>query len=73
MNEADLSERERDCMRLLADGLSDERIAERLGIAARTVRFHIDKAKRTLGATSRAHMIAMALRANLLSLSVFVT
>ena len=73
MNETQLSERELSCLRLLADGHSDEDIAERLGIAARTVRFHIDKAKRALNASSRAHMIAVALRANLLSMVLCVT
>ena len=73
MNARELNERERECLRLLAEGHSDEDIAARLGIAARTVRFHIDKAKRALGASSRAHMIAVALRANLLSLALCVT
>ncbi|MBI1212302.1 MAG: hypothetical protein GC190_12620 [Alphaproteobacteria bacterium] len=67
MNLPQLAERDRQCLRLLADGYKDEDIATRLGIAARTVRFHIDKVKRAFGATSRVHMIALAIRANMLS------
>lgn len=73
MSLPELAERDRECLRLLADGHKDEDIASRLGIAARTVRFHIDKVKRSFGATSRVHMIAMALRANLLSLALYVS
>ena len=68
----ELNERERECLRLLADGFDDEYIGERMGLAARTVRFHIDKAKRHLGASSRVHMIALALRANLISVAMCV-
>jgi DNA-binding CsgD family transcriptional regulator len=67
-----LNERERACLRLLAEGHSDEHIGQHLGIAARTVRFHIDKAKRALGANGRVHMMALALRANLLSFTMCV-
>jgi DNA-binding CsgD family transcriptional regulator len=72
MSLPELNERERECLRLLAEGYDDEYIAERLGLAARTVRFHVDKAKRQLGATSRVHMMALALRANLISWAVCV-
>lgn len=67
-----LNDRERECLRLLADGHDDEYIAQQMGLAARTVRFHIDKAKRSLGATSRVHMMALALRANLISVALCV-
>ena len=73
MTSPELNERDRECLRMLADGHKDEQIASQLGIAARTVRFHIDRIKRSFGATSRVHMMAMALRANLLSLVLCVT
>ena len=73
MSLPELAERDRQCLRLLADGHKDEDIASQLGIAARTVRFHIDKVKRSFNATSRVHMIAMAIRANLLSVLVYLT
>jgi two-component system nitrate/nitrite response regulator NarL len=73
MSLPELSDRDRECLRMLADGHKDEHIASHLGIAARTVRFHIDRIKRSFNATSRVHMIALALRANLLSLVLCVT
>ena len=61
-----LSVRELECLRLLAQGESNFAIATQLAISARTVRFHVDRAKRVLKAKNRVHMIALALRANLL-------
>lgn len=61
-----LSPRERECLRLLAQGESDSSVGARLSISSRTVRFHVDRAKHVLNAKNRVHMIALALRANLL-------
>ena len=53
-----LSDRERDCLAFLADGRRDQEIADLLGITQTTVRFHIDNARRKLGARNRTQAIA---------------
>jgi DNA-binding CsgD family transcriptional regulator len=57
-----LSARERETLRLVAEGLDDGLIAERLNVSRSTAHFHVENAKRRLGATSRAHAVAIALR-----------
>ena len=59
---AELTEREKDCIDLMSNGYSDKEIGQALGIGARTVRFHIDNAKRKLKARTRPHAIANLLR-----------
>lgn len=54
----ELTARERDCVAFMADGRRDWQIADTLGITAQTVRFHIDNARRKLGAANRAQAIA---------------
>jgi LuxR family quorum sensing-dependent transcriptional regulator len=61
----DLSKRERECMRWVAAGRTDQEIAALMGLAASTVRFHIDRARRKLGARTRSHAVAMMLRQQL--------
>lgn len=53
-----LSDRERDCLAFMADGRRDKDIAGLLGITETTVRFHIDNARRKLGAKNRAQAVA---------------
>lgn len=53
-----LSNRERDCLAFLADGRRDKEIADRLDISEATVRFHLDNARRKLGARTRAQAVA---------------
>ena len=53
-----LSVRERDCLAFVAQGLSDAEIAGRLALATSTVHFYIEKAKRKLGAKTRAQAVA---------------
>jgi DNA-binding NarL/FixJ family response regulator len=62
-----LTQRERDVLRLLADGRANEGIASELGISAETVRTHIRKAMDKLDADTRTHAVAMALRQSLIS------
>lgn len=62
-----LTQRERDVLRLLADGLSNEEIGKRLFIAAETVRTHLRKAMDKLGADTRTQAVAVALREHLIS------
>lgn len=57
-----LSDREREVLTLVAEGNTNEEIADRLALSAETVRTHIRNAMRKLGAHSRAHAIVIALR-----------
>jgi DNA-binding NarL/FixJ family response regulator len=61
-----LTQREREVLRLLADGLRNEEIGQRLHIAAETARAHIRNAMRKLDADTRTHAVAMALRQSLI-------
>jgi DNA-binding NarL/FixJ family response regulator len=51
---ADLSVREGEVLRHLADGLTDREIGERLGISPRTVETHVGSVLRKLGVRNRA-------------------
>ena len=62
-----LTHRERDVLRLLADGLSNEEIGKRLFISPETVRTHLRKAMDKLGAETRTQAVALALRERLIS------
>lgn len=62
-----LTQRECDVLRLFADGLSNEEIGRRLFISAETVRTHIRKAMRKLGARTRTEAVAKALRQSLIA------
>ena len=53
-----LTKRERDCLRLAAEGHSAQDIARMLRIAERTVVFHLNHAEEKLGATRRQHAVA---------------
>ncbi len=55
-----LTTQERACVQRAFSGLNDSEIAERLRITTRTVRFHLANARKKLGATSRAQMVAKA-------------
>ena len=55
-----LSNREKDAMRLIADGLSRGRASEKLGISENTFRVYIDSARHKLGALNIPHAIALA-------------
>ena len=63
---AQLTQGERDVLRLLAEGLANDDIAERLHISAETVRKHIRKAMVKLDADTRTHAVAVALRERLI-------
>jgi DNA-binding NarL/FixJ family response regulator len=62
-----LTQRERDVLRLLADGLSNEEIGKRLYISPETVRTHIRKAMDKLDADTRTQAVAKALRQSLIA------
>jgi NarL family two-component system response regulator LiaR len=56
----DLSEREREVLALLAQGLSNKEIAEQLFLSVATVKYHVRLLLSKLGASSRAEAIALA-------------
>jgi DNA-binding NarL/FixJ family response regulator len=57
-----LTDRERQVLGLVADGLPVTAIAERLMLSGETVRTHIRNAMRRLGAHTRTHAVVEALR-----------
>jgi LuxR family quorum-sensing system transcriptional regulator CciR len=56
-----LSERQRDCLLLAAQGKSDGVIAQLLGLKPRTVNEHMEAAKRRYGVATRAQLVVQAL------------
>ena len=62
-----LTQREREVLRLLADGLANEAIGVELGISIETVRTHLRKAMNKLDADTRTQAVATALRHSLIS------
>lgn len=61
----DLTERERDVLRLLAEGYSNQRIAEEMVITPATVKFHTRGIRSKLGTTSRTETVLVALQHHL--------
>ena len=62
-----LSQRQREVLRLLADGLKNEEIGQRLFISPETVRTHVRKAMAKLEADTRTEAVATALRQSLIT------
>jgi DNA-binding NarL/FixJ family response regulator len=62
-----LTQREREVLRLLADGMSNEQMGAELFISPQTVRTHVQKAMEKLGAQTRVQAVATALRESLIS------
>jgi DNA-binding NarL/FixJ family response regulator len=62
-----LTQREREVLRLLADGHANEEIGKRLFISPETVRTHVRKAMAKLDADTRTQAVATALRQSLIS------
>ena len=63
---SDLTEREREVLGLLADGLSNAAIAEQLFVSVHTVRNHIANLSAKLGAHSKLEALSIAVRDGLL-------
>jgi len=63
----DLSPREVEVLRMVADGRSNKWIGERLELSALTVKSHLARIGRKLGTGDRAHMVTLALRASVIN------
>lgn len=64
--EQPLTRREREVLRLLSEGATDRRIAERLFISPRTVEKHVASVRLKLGASSRTAAAITAARKGLI-------
>lgn len=60
-----LTEREREVLALLAEGLNNQEIAERLFISRSTVKYHISSILAKLGVSNRAEAVSLALKHSL--------
>jgi DNA-binding NarL/FixJ family response regulator len=63
-----LTHRELEVLELLAEGLPNKGIADRLGISDQTVKFHIASIMGKLGASNRVETVRRAVRRGLLAL-----
>jgi NarL family two-component system response regulator LiaR len=61
----DLTERERDVLRLMVDGLNNAEIAERLVVSPSTVKFHIGNIFSKLGVDNRVAAVTLAFQRKL--------
>jgi RNA polymerase sigma factor (sigma-70 family) len=61
-----LTEREREVMVLVGEGLSNDEIADRLAISFHTVKTHVNRAMAKLGAHDRAQLVVIAYESGLL-------
>jgi len=63
-----LTPREQQVAQLLAGGLTNKEIAQRLGITEHTVKFHLNGLLRKLGVSTRTEAVVQAARLGLLIL-----
>lgn len=64
----DLTERELEVLRLLAQGMPNKEIAAHLIISERTAKFHVSSIMSKLGATNRTEAVALAAQRGLITL-----
>ena len=63
-----LSQREHEVLRLIADGLENQAIANLLFVSVETVRTHVKSILRKLASRDRTHAVAVAFRSGVLTL-----
>jgi DNA-binding NarL/FixJ family response regulator len=63
-----LTRREHDVLRLMAEGLGNKQIAERLGITEHTAKFHVHTILGKLGTRSRTEAVVYAARLGLIAI-----
>ncbi|MCX5743253.1 MAG: response regulator transcription factor [Proteobacteria bacterium] len=64
----ELTERERQVVQLLAEGLSNKLVADRLGISDHTAKFHVNGVMMKLGSSTRTEAVVEAMRRGLIRL-----
>jgi two-component system, NarL family, nitrate/nitrite response regulator NarL len=64
----ELTERERQVVQLLSEGLSNKLIADRLGISDHTAKFHVNGVMMKLGASTRTEAVVEGMRRGLVRL-----
>ncbi len=57
-----LSERDKEILLHIANGLTDREIAAALNLSPKTINFRVEEMKRKLDAKTRAQVVAIALR-----------
>jgi DNA-binding NarL/FixJ family response regulator len=62
----EITSRETEVLRMLAEGLVNRDIALRLGISEHTVKFHISSILDKLGASTRTEAVALGIRRELI-------
>jgi NarL family two-component system response regulator LiaR len=61
----DMTEREREILALMVEGLANNEIAERLTVSQSTVKFHVSNILSKLGVTGRTEAVALAVKYHL--------
>jgi len=64
----DLTRREIEVLRMLAEGLGNRQMASRLGISDHTIKFHVSSILDKLGAASRTEAVTMGIRMGIILL-----
>jgi DNA-binding NarL/FixJ family response regulator len=62
-----LTTREREVLRLLASGLTNKEIAQRLGVTDHTIKFHVNGILGKLGAATRTEAVVEAARRGIIA------
>ena len=62
----DLTRRERELLRLVADGMSNKAIAQQLSVSENTVKYHMKNILQKMGAQNRTEAVTQAVKAGLL-------
>ena len=68
LDDACLTSRELEVIRVLATGASNKQIAEQLHVGVRTVKFHVENIYQKLGVHSRTHAMRVATERGLLNI-----
>lgn len=63
----DLTEREREVLALMVEGLSNTQIAGKLGVSSSTIKSHVSNVLSKLGVASRTEAVTLALRNHIVS------